>query len=145
LGLKFDPRYTSEAILAGLRDDFEGRGFRAMVDSWFPETGPEIDFLKAWFVETGLRNGRDVVYGIRSVGVNEDRRKWLRALTIPVCILQGGDSYIGGRRIADYLKDMIPHARKHVFDGHGHGLFLTAADEFNAALHDFWREVAGTR
>ncbi|HEX6512975.1 MAG TPA: alpha/beta hydrolase [Chloroflexota bacterium] len=143
LGLQFDPRYTSEAIVRGLDEDFEGRGFRTMVDSWFPESGPEIDFLKQWFWEIGIRTGRDVVYGIRSIGVREDRRKWLEALTVPVCILQGGDSYIGGRRIADYLASIIPHARKHVFDGHGHALFLTAADEFNAALHEFWKEVAG--
>jgi pimeloyl-ACP methyl ester carboxylesterase len=143
LGLQFEPRYTSEAILRGLDEDFEGRGFRAMVDSWFPESGPEIDFLKEWLWDTGVRFGRDVVYGIRSIGVREDRRKWLQALTIPVCIMQGGDSYIGGRRIADYLQNMLPHARKNVFDGHGHGLFLTVPDEFNAALHDFWREVAG--
>ncbi len=142
LGLQFDPRYTSEAIVRGLDEDFEGRGFRTMVDSWFPETGPDIDFLKEWFWQVGIRTGRDVVYGIRSIGVREDRRKWLQALTIPVCILQGGDSYIGGRRIADYLANMIPHARKHVFDAHGHALFLTAADEFNTALHDFWGEVA---
>lgn len=142
LGLKFDPRYTSEAIVQGLEKDFEGAGFRAMVDSWFPETGPDIDFLKQWLWETGVRTGRDVVYGIRGIGVREDRRKWLQGLTIPVCILQGGDSYIGGRAIADYLARLIPHARKHVFDGHGHALFMTAADEFNAALHEFWRDVA---
>lgn len=144
LGLQFDPRYTSEAIVRGLDKDFEGQGFRAMVDSWFPESGPDIDFLKQWLWETGIRTGRDVVYGIRSIGVKEDRRKWIEALTIPVCILQGGDSYIGGRRIADYLANMLPQARKHVFDGHGHGLFLTATEEFNAALHDFWREVSAT-
>jgi pimeloyl-ACP methyl ester carboxylesterase len=141
MGLTFDPRYTSEAIVRGLDEDFEGAGFRTMVDSWFPETGPDIDFLKQWLLEIGLRTGRDVVYGIRSIGVKEDRRQWLKALTVPVCILQGGDSYIGGRRIADYIQTMLPHARKHVFDGHGHGLFLTAPDEFNAALHDFWQSI----
>src|SRR5206468_550630 len=105
----------------------------------------EIDLLKQWLVDVGLRTGRDVVYGIRSIGVSEDRRKWLRDLKVPVCILQGGDSYIGGRKIADYLSNLLPHARKHVFDGHGHTLFMTAPEEFNAALHDFWKEVASKK
>jgi pimeloyl-ACP methyl ester carboxylesterase len=146
LGLKLDPRYTTEALIQGLEDDFEGRGFRTMIDSWFPEEGPDIDFLKQALWETGVRYGRDVIFGIRVAsnrsGPRQDPRVWLDQLKVPVCILQGGDSYLGGRKVADYLAQILPHARKHVFDGHGHGLFMTAPDEFNAALHDFWREVA---
>jgi len=142
LGIPEHERYATKLVVQGLAEDFEGRGMRTFVDSWFPESGPDVDFLKQWLWEMGLKTGRDVIYGIRSIGVKEDRRVWLQRLSVPVLIMQGGASYLGGKPVAAYLRKVIPHARVHIFEGHGHGLMLTAADEFNAVLHEFWREVA---
>jgi pimeloyl-ACP methyl ester carboxylesterase len=47
--------------------------------------------------------------------------------------------------VAGYLQKLIPHARKHIFEGHGHALMLTGAGEFNHVLHDFWRDVKDER
>jgi|GEM_PF-6050878 pimeloyl-ACP methyl ester carboxylesterase len=145
LGLAEDARYGAGRVVQALRDDFEGQGMRLFVDSWFPESGPEIDFLKDWLLEMGLKTGRDVIYGIRGLGVREDRREWLRRLSVPVLIMQGGASYLGGAPVAGYLQKLIPHARKHIFEGHGHALMLTGAGEFNHVLHDFWRDVKDER
>ncbi len=133
--------YDSGVILEGLREDFAGRGFRRMVDSWFPEQGPEIDVLKQWLWETGMHAGQDTVLGIRGIGVKEDRRAWLSSLTVPTLILQGGASYIGGKVIGEYANRLIPGSELHVFEGHGHAVFLTAADEFNQVLDEWVTRV----
>jgi pimeloyl-ACP methyl ester carboxylesterase len=131
----------NNAVVEGLRDDFDGRGLRGFINSWFPETGPDVDFLKAYLLDIGRQAGRDVVYGIRGIGANEDRRHWLRELKQPVLICQGGASLLGGKPIAEYLQQLIPHAQAHVFEGKGHGLAMTAADEFNQVLRKFWEEI----
>src|SRR5581483_12168955 len=136
-------RRNSAEVVEALRDDFDGRGLRMFIDSWFPEQGPEIDFLKAYLYDIGRKAGRDVVYGIRSIGVKDDRSHWLRELTQPALICQGGASLLGGKPVADYLKTLIPHADVHVFEGKGHGLAMTAADEFNDVLRGFWQRVKG--
>ena len=141
LGLNLG-KYTSAAIVRGLEEDFAGRGFRTMVDSWFPEEGPEIDVLKQWLWEAGMQAGRETVLGIRGIGVHEDRRRWLREMHRPTLVLQGGASYLGGRRIGEYLHDLIPGAELRIFDGHGHALFLTAPEAFNQALEGFVDRVA---
>src|SRR5713226_7740757 len=104
LGLKEDPRFAAQAVVKALDEDFEGRGMRLFVDSWFPERVPDIDFLKHWLWEKGIATGRDVIYGIRSIGVTEDRRVWLQRLTVPVLIMQGSASYLGGEPAAGYLQ-----------------------------------------
>jgi 3-oxoadipate enol-lactonase len=136
LGLDAGP-WSSAAMLRGLQEDFEGRGFRRMVDSWFPESGPEIDVLKQWLWQIGMQAGRATVLGIRQVGVKEDRRVWLRQMRTPALVLQGGDSHIGGRRVGEYLHGLVEGSVYHAFDGHGHAVFLTAPDEFNRVL-DGW-------
>jgi pimeloyl-ACP methyl ester carboxylesterase len=141
LGLESGP-WSSAAILRGLEEDFQGRGFRRMVDSWFPETGPRIDALKQWLWEIGMQAGRATVLGIRQVGVKEDRRHWLRQMRTPALVLQGADSYIGGRAVGEYLHSLVQGSEFHAFDGHGHAVFLTAPDEFNRALDDWVARVA---
>ena len=131
------PARFTEDILRDLSEDFEGRGCRSMVDSWFPETGPEIDALKAWLYEVGRRTSQEVMLGIRSIGVREDRRRWLEQLSTPTLVLQGGASFLGGRRMGEYLANLIPGAELYVFEGKGHCLFLTAPDEFNQVLRKF--------
>ncbi len=135
-------RFASAEIVRGLEEDFAGRGFRTMVDSWFPEQGPEIDDLKQWLWEAGMQATSETVLGIRRIGVREDRRHWLREMAKPTLIMQGGASYLGGRRVGEYLRDLIPGSELQVFDGHGHALFLVEPDAFNQALEAFVDRVA---
>lgn len=144
LGLDSGP-WSSQEILRGLQEDFAGRGFRRMVDSWFPETGPEIDRLKQWLWEIGMQAGPKTVLGIRQVGVNEDRRAWLRQMDVPSLVLQGGASYIGGRAVGEYLHQLVKGSELHAFDGHGHAVFLTAPDEFNHVLAEWLDRRAPVR
>lgn len=140
LGLDLGP-YSSAEMVRRLEEDFEGDGLRHMVDSWFPESGPEIDDLKEWLREIGMQASRDTVLGIRQVGVKEDRRVWLRKMTQPALVLQGGASYLGGPRVGAYLQSLVAGSELHVFPGHGHGLFLTDPDTFNTVLEQFVERV----
>jgi 3-oxoadipate enol-lactonase len=140
LGLDVGP-WSSAAILRGLEEDFAGRGFRRMVDSWFPETGPEIDVLKQWLWEMGMQASQKTVLGIRQIGVKEDRRVWLRQMQTPALVLQGADSYIGGRSVGEYLHRLVRGSEFHAFEGHGHAVFMTAPDEFNRVLNDWLARV----
>jgi pimeloyl-ACP methyl ester carboxylesterase len=139
--LGIDQSRTRETV-ALLRDDFEGQGYRKFVDNWFPESGPEIELLRQWMYSSTLRAGREVVYGIRSIGVGDNRRGWFDRLSVPTLVLQGGASYLGGRAVGEHLARMIPNAELCVLEGRGHCLFLTAPDEFNAALERFFHRVA---
>ena len=141
LGLDLGP-YAPELLFRGLAEDFAGRGLRAFVDAWFPESGPEIDFLKEWLWHIGMQASREVVVGIRTVGMKEDRSEWFRRLAVPTLVLQGGASRLGGRRVGEHLARLIPGAELHVFDGHGQALILTAPEEFDRVLGDFVARVA---
>jgi 3-oxoadipate enol-lactonase len=136
-----DPRRAEETVRY-LAEDFEGEGVRRFIDNWFPESGPEIEALKQWQYETCRRAGQEVVYGIRSRGVRrEGRPDWLEMLAMPVLVLQGGASLLGGHPMGERLAQLIDDAQLHVFEGKGHAPHLTATDEFNRVLKEFFLEI----
>lgn len=130
-----DPGPMQESIRL-LETDFYGRGVEVYIDRWFPETGPEIDALRAWCKDICRKDGDESVTGIRLGGSPPDRLELLTKIQAPALILQGGASP-GGRRMAEYLQNLVPNSRISVFEGSGHGLNMTRPNEFNRVLEEF--------
>jgi pimeloyl-ACP methyl ester carboxylesterase len=131
-----DPGFV-ERFLRDIEEDYPGRGIRTLVDPWFPEPEAEVRDIKSWLSELCLRTDPQVILKIRRRGISEDRTGWMAKVEAPTLILQGGASRLGGEPTGRYQQEQIRGSIVHVFEGHGHTLFLTAPQEFRERIDRF--------
>lgn len=65
----------------------------------------------------------------------------LRALDLPVLVMQGGKDEVVAPAMAHHLAAIVPGARLALFEEAGHAPFLEVPQAFNAALADFARSA----
>jgi pimeloyl-ACP methyl ester carboxylesterase len=131
-------------MVRDLAADFEGEGVRRYVEDWFAdkEAGDEVDSLKEWGREMCRRNGQEVVLALRSRIPPKDHMTLYSELSVPTLIMQGSESQGGGRAMGEYLAQLVPGSTLHIFQDRGHSPHLTAPEEFNRVLQEFFLTVA---
>ena len=135
-----DPAFV-ERLLRDVEEDFHGRGIRSLIDPWFPEPEDEVRDIKSWLSELCRRTDPQVILKIRRRGISEDRTGWMAKVQAPTLILQGGASPLGGEPTGRYQQQQIAGSTLHVFEGHGHALFLTAPAEFQERIELFLADL----
>jgi pimeloyl-ACP methyl ester carboxylesterase len=127
----------TRSLLDSLAADWETNGARRLVDSWFPEAGvPEA--LKERLANLCRKTPAAVVAEIRWRDVEEpDREAYLKRLSVPTLVLQGTSQSHQGRAQGQFIAERVPGAQLKYFEGRGHGFFMSAPEEFWAAVEDF--------
>ncbi|HEX6237747.1 MAG TPA: alpha/beta hydrolase [Acidimicrobiales bacterium] len=66
------------------------------------------------------------------------------AITVPACVVAGGDSLPVGRSLTQLIARTLPDARYVELEGASHATYVDAPEGFAQAVSAFAREVAGT-
>jgi pimeloyl-ACP methyl ester carboxylesterase len=127
----------TQQLLAYLGEEWETKGGRRLVDSWFPEPGvPES--LKERLANLCRKTPVETVVAIRMLDVEEDDREdYLRRLDKPTLVLQSNSGRHLGKDQGQFIHERVPNSQLHYFEGRGHGFFMSAPEEFWARLETF--------
>jgi pimeloyl-ACP methyl ester carboxylesterase len=140
LPLGVEPEYL-QRVLQLMREDYEGAGADAVLEGWMADGQEDLTEIRSVFKQSILNTPKEVVLAMRSIAW-DDRRPVMRKVTVPTLVLQGAASRLGGPDMASYIQAHIPHARVHLFEGHGHALHVTAPEEFHRVLEEFVRDLS---
>jgi pimeloyl-ACP methyl ester carboxylesterase len=122
-----EPRREWNVVAERTAAALEREGFAALPAS--PERGAHSDV-------TGLVNTARRVMAQHDADVIES----LPRVSVPALIVVGAldTNFLAA---ADYMAAKIPGARKLVLDGAGHAANIDAAEDFNAAAHEFLEDI----
>jgi non-heme chloroperoxidase len=96
------------------------------------------DEMIQWGIGLALQASPRATIEMQRAGAETDLRPDLRSFTVPTLLVHGdGDVGAPLELTAARVARAIPGSQLLVYEGHGHGLFLTAPDRFNRDLLAF--------
>ncbi len=138
-----DERFKQQFLQARLAPLDEGVTMATMAESVVPEiTGSDPHPDTYSNAMESMRSINPATYrAIVECLITFDRRDKLSELTLPCCLIAGGEDSNAPAKTMKKMADTLPHAEYHEIENAGHLLNLEKPDPINRILHTFYQRV----